>query len=124
MPSVTGAVEQAASLLKDRINELEKELARLQRALSNLTDGRQGRRGPGRPRGASGGTTTRRRRRRGTTRADQAVKIISENPGITASEIAKQMRIKPNYLYRVLGDLQKEGRVKKSGRSYTAADSS
>jgi sugar-specific transcriptional regulator TrmB len=121
MPSVTGAVEQAASLLKDRISELEKELARLQRALSNLTDGRQGRRGPGRPRGASATTTTRPRRRRGTTRADQAVKIISANPGITASEIAKQMRIKPNYLYRVLGDLQKEGRVKKSGRSYTAA---
>jgi sugar-specific transcriptional regulator TrmB len=121
MPSVTGAVEQAASLLKDRINELEKELGRLQRALSNLTDGRQGRRGPGRPRGAAAATTTRRRRRRGTTRADQAVKIISANPGITASEIAKQMRIKPNYLYRVLGDLQKEGRVQKSGRSYTAA---
>jgi predicted HTH transcriptional regulator len=121
MPSVTGAVEQAASLLKDRISELEKEVARLQRALSNLTDGRQGRRGPGRPRGAAATTTTRRRRRRGTTRADQAVKIISANPGITASEIAKQMRIKPNYLYRVLGDLQKEGRVKKSGRSYTAA---
>jgi hypothetical protein len=121
MPSVTGAVEQAASLLKDRISELEKEVARLQRALSNLTDGRQGRRGPGRPRGAAATTTTRRRRRRGGTRADQAVKIISANPGITASEIAKQMRIKPNYLYRVLGDLQKEGRVKKSGRSYTAA---
>ena len=121
MPSVTGAVEQAASLLKDRISELEKELGRLQRALSNLTDGRQGRRGPGRPRGAAASTTTRRRRRRGGTRADQAVKIISANPGITASEIAKQMRIKPNYLYRVLGDLQKEGRVKKSGRSYTAA---
>jgi sugar-specific transcriptional regulator TrmB len=124
MPSVTGAVEQAASLLKDRISELEKEVARLQRALSNLTDGRQGRRGPGRPRGGASATTTtttRRRRRRGTTRADQAVKIISANPGITASEIAKQMRIKPNYLYRVLGDLQKEGRVKKSGRSYTAA---
>ena len=53
MPSVTGAVEQAASLLKDRIGELEKELGRLQRALSNLTDGRQGRRGPGRPRAAA-----------------------------------------------------------------------
>ena len=31
------------------------------------------------------------------------------------------MKIKPNYLYRVLGDLQKEGRVKKSGRKYTAS---
>jgi predicted transcriptional regulator len=49
------------------------------------------------------------------------VKLIKENPGITASEIAKKMSIQPNYLYRVLGDLQKEGRVKKSGRSYSAA---
>ena len=28
------------------------------------------------------------------------------------------MKIKPNYLYRVLGDLEKEGRVKKKGRKY------
>jgi DNA-binding IclR family transcriptional regulator len=58
---------------------------------------------------------------RARTRADQAVRLIKANPGITAAEVAKKMRIKPNYLYRVLGDLQKEGRVKKSGRSYTAA---
>ena len=43
------------------------------------------------------------------------MKIISENPGITASEIAKELKIKPNYVYRVMGDLQKEGRVSKSG---------
>jgi predicted transcriptional regulator len=48
------------------------------------------------------------------------VKLIAAKPGISASEVAKEMKIKPNYLYRVLGDLQKEGRVKKSGRSYTA----
>ncbi len=28
------------------------------------------------------------------------------------------MKIKPNYLYRVLGDLQKEKRVRKDGRKY------
>jgi sugar-specific transcriptional regulator TrmB len=124
MPSVSSAVDQAASLLKDRIDELEGELSKLQRALANLTDGRQGRRGPGRPRGSAtrrSTTATRRRGRRGGTRAEQAVKLIKANPGITASEVAKQMKIKPNYLYRVLGDLQKEGRVKKSGRSYTAS---
>ena len=123
MPSVSSAVDQAASLLRDRITELEGELANLQRALANLTDGRQGRRGPGRPRGsrtktAANGT---RRRRRGGTRADQAVRIIKANPGITASEIARNMKIQPNYMYRVLADLQKEGKVKKSGRKYTAA---
>jgi sugar-specific transcriptional regulator TrmB len=122
MPSVSSTVDQAATLLKERIRELESELASLQRALSNLPDGRQGRRGPGRPRGSGARRTgTRRRRRRGGTRADQAVKIIKANPGITASEIAKQMRIQPNYLYRVLGELQKDGKVKKSGRKYTAA---
>jgi hypothetical protein len=119
----TGAVDQAAELLKTRIRELEGELSKLQRALSSLTDGRQGRRGPGRPRGSRGTTRTagRPRGRRRGTRADQAVRLIKANPGISAAEMAKKMRIKPNYLYRVLGDLQKERRVKKSGRTYTAA---
>jgi predicted HTH transcriptional regulator len=121
MAPASSAVDQAATLLKKRIDELESELAKLQRALASLTDGRQGRRGPGRPRGPRAGTTRTRRRRRGGTRADQAVKLIKQNPGITASEIAKRMNIQPNYMYRVLGDLQKERKVKKSGRSYTAA---
>jgi predicted HTH transcriptional regulator len=122
MASVSNAVDQAAGLLKDRINELEGELAKLQRALSSLTEGREGRRGPGRPRGSSNRSTSgvAKRRRRGGTRAEHALKLIQEQPGITASEIAKKLRIKPNYMYRVLGDLQKDGRVKKSGRKYTA----
>jgi DNA invertase Pin-like site-specific DNA recombinase len=122
MASVSGAVDQAAELLKSRIRELEGELSKLQRALSSLTDGRVGGRGPGRPRGSRSPAraAARPRGRRRGTRADQAVRLIKANPGITASEVAKKMRIKPNYLYRVLADLQKEGRVKKSGRSYTA----
>ena len=116
---MANALDQAAALLRDRMRELDAERKKLERALSNLTGGRVGRRGPGRPPG-SGSTGTTRRRRRGT-RADQAVKLIKANPGITAAEVAKKMHIKPNYLYRVLGDLQKEGRVKKSGRAYSAA---
>jgi len=34
--------------------------------------------------------------------------------------VSNKMKIQPNYMYRVLGDLQKEGKVKKSGRKYTA----
>ncbi len=30
------------------------------------------------------------------------------------------MKIKPNYLYRVLGELEKEGKVRKEGRAYHA----
>ena len=121
MASVSSAVDQASKLLKERIGELEGELGKLQRALANLTEGRQGRRQPGRPRGSRKTAAAQARGRKRSTRADQAVRLIKANPGITASEVAKKMRIKPNYLYRVLGELQKDGRVKKSGRTYTAA---
>ena len=112
------AVDEAATVIRERLRALDAERLRLERALSQLTG--PVRRGPGRPRGSRTRTTARRRGRR-NTRSDQAVKMIRENPGITASEIAKRMRIKPNYLYRVLGDLQKQGVVKKDGRSYTAS---
>jgi DNA invertase Pin-like site-specific DNA recombinase len=120
MPSNT--VDEAAGLIRDRLKELDAERAQLERALASLTGGREGRRGPGRPR-RSGATATprRRRRRRGGTRADQAVKLIAASPGISASEIAKQMKIKPNYLYRVLAELEKEGKVRKDGRAYHPA---
>ena len=58
----------------------------------------------------------------GGTRADQAVKLIGENPGIGVSDLGKQMKLKaPNYLYRVLPELEKEGRIKKKGRGYHRA---
>jgi predicted HTH transcriptional regulator len=121
---MANALDEAASLLRNRIRELDNERKKLERALSNLTGGRLGRRGPGRPPKSASArptSTTKPRRRRRGTRADQAVRLIKQNPGISAADVAKKMKIKPNYLYRVLGDLQKEGRVKKSGRSYTAA---
>jgi len=129
MASSTSAVEEAAELLRSRISELEDELGKLQRALTNLTEAGGGsRRGPGRPRsrGASPRAAPRRRRRRRSgTRAEQAVKLIVESPGVTASQIAERMSIKPNYLYRVLSELQADGKVRKDGRSYhpTAAGS-
>ena len=115
MPNTSNVLNEARSLVEKRLRELDQERARLERALADLSGGRAGRRGPGRPRGSGGG---KRRRRRGGTRADQAVKIVEGKPGISASEIAKQLKIKPNYLYRVMGDLQKEGRVSKRGRGY------
>jgi predicted HTH transcriptional regulator len=119
---VNKTVDEAAGLIRARLKELEAERSQLERALSNLTNGREGRRRPGRPRGSGPAPSRGRKRgRRRNTRSDQAVKLIQENPGIGASDIAKRLRIKPNYMYRVLGDLQKEGRVKKNGRSYTAA---
>jgi hypothetical protein len=127
MPSTTHVLDEARDLVKKRLAELDDERKRLERALAELggkAAGRVGRtgRGPGRPKGsgrkATGAPRRRRGRRKGGTRADQAVKLVQGSPGISASEIAKTMKIKPNYLYRVLGDLEKEGRVKKKGRQY------
>lgn len=122
MPSTTHVLDEARDLVKKRLAELDDERKRLERALAELGEkvtGRASGRGPGRPRGsgAKRGATKKRRRRKGT-RADQAVALVEGSPGISASDIAKQMKIKPNYLYRVLGDLEKEGRVKKKGRQY------
>jgi len=127
MPRTTQVLDEARDLVKRRLAELDDERKRLERALAELGEkatGRVGRRGPGRPRGSgskkAGGAPKKRRRRRKGTRADQAVSLVQGSPGISASEIAKTMKIKPNYLYRVLGDLEKEGRVKKKGRQYYA----
>lgn len=126
MPS-NNVVDEARQLIHSRLAELEDERKRLEGALKEL-GGKVTRRGPGRPRGAgkaapaaASGGTRKRRKRRGGTRADQAVKLIESQPGISASDVAKTMKIKPNYLYRVLGDLEKEGRVKKDGRNYFPA---
>jgi hypothetical protein len=107
MPTVSNTVDQARTLLERRLRELDNERRQVEAALAGL--GKSARRGPGRPRGSRG-----RRRRRGGTRADQAVKIIGENPGIGVAELGKKMGLKhPNYLYRVLPDLKKRGRIKK-----------
>jgi predicted HTH transcriptional regulator len=133
MPSTSRVLDEARDLVTKRLAELDDERKRLERALAELGGkaarkaGRRPGRRPGRPKGSASkkSTTakkaTRRRKRRGGTRADQAVKLIQQNPGITASEIAKSMKIKPNYLYRVLSDLEKQKRVKKKGRTYSAA---
>jgi CRP-like cAMP-binding protein len=132
MPSTTHVLDEARELVMKRLAELDDERKRLERALAELggrvtgeVTRRTGRRGPGRPKGsgkkAAAGAPRRRRGRRKGTRADQAVKLVQGSPGISASEIAKSMKIKPNYLYRVLGDMEKEGLVSKKGRQYFPA---
>jgi hypothetical protein len=131
---------QQVNALENRLKELKPsydEYLELERVRDALTSA-AGRRGPGRPRGTSArrgpgrpkGSTTRRastngrrrrRGRRGGTRADQALKVVRENPGITVSEMASKMSIKqPNYLYRVMNQLEGDGAVAKTGKGYTA----
>ena len=133
-------VDTAVKDIDQRLRELRDEVSRLEAARSALTAGR---RRPGRPRGARARTTgasarttrarTRRRtsagpqrrsRRGGNTRAVQALELVRERPGITIPEIAKAMRIEPNYLYRVLPRLASEGSIKRNGQGWHPAPSS
>ena len=125
-----GALEKR---LKDLRPQVE-EYLHLEQVKAALEGVGKPRRGPGRPRGSttrrrtSTGTARRRstngrrrRGRRGGTRAQQALKVVRDNPGITVSDLARKLNIKqPNYLYRVMNQLQAEGAVTKSGRGYTA----
>jgi hypothetical protein len=93
-----------------------------------------GRRGPGRPRGSRTGagrataTNGRRRRTRASgrgsrsnTRADQALALIKQNPGIKVPDIADKMGIRQNYLYRVTAGLEKQRLVRRRGGGFHPA---
>jgi hypothetical protein len=126
--------EQRAAI-DNRLKELRplyEEYQQLEKAKDALDSvGAPRRRGPGRPpgsrstttrRASSGNGRRRRRGRRGGNRADQVLKVIRENPGVSVSEIGDKLGMKQkNYLYRVVGNLQSEGAVKKEGRGFKAA---
>jgi hypothetical protein len=66
----------------------------------------------------SGGSARRGRPRGSGTRANQALDLVRDRPGITIPEMAQAMGIQQNYLYRVLPGLAEEGKVVKSGRGW------
>jgi len=120
---LAGFVDSTVKDIDERLRELKTEVSRLEAARSALVG-----RGRGRPRGSS--TTTRRRRRgpgrprgrrRGTTRAVQALELVRSRPGITIPEIAAQIKIEPNYLYRVMPRLEQGGQVKRDGKGWKPA---
>jgi hypothetical protein len=68
------------------------------------------------------GAAKRRGRPRGSgVRAQQALDLVGARPGITIPEMAQEMGIKQNYLYRVLPTLEKEGKVVKQDRGWHSA---
>jgi hypothetical protein len=117
------------STVKDidrRLSELKGEVSKLEAARAALVGGR---RGPGRPSSANGASApTRRRttrragrprgRRGGNTRANQALALVREKPGITIPEIASSLKIEPNYLYRVMPKLVEDGQVTREGQGW------
>jgi len=67
--------------------------------------------------------TGRRGRPKGSgTRGAEALALVRGTPGITIPEIAEQMGIKQNYLYRVLPGLAEDGLVRKDGRGWHPKD--
>jgi hypothetical protein len=133
-----GFVDSTVKEIDARLAELESEVKKLQAARAALVGSAP--RGPGRPRGSTtGGSTTaasapttrkrtgrgpgrpRGRRRGGGTRAIQALELVKSRPGITIPEIASELKIEPNYLYRVMPGLVSEGTVKREGKGWHPA---
>ncbi len=126
-------VDKAVKDIDGRLEELKLEVQKLEAARAALVGGR---RGPGRPRAASANGTSAapaprraarrpgrpRGRRGGNTRANQALQLVKDKPGITIPEIASQLKIEPNYLYRVMPKLVEDGSVKREGQGWHPAD--
>ena len=108
--------DQATELLKSRLGEINSERTQIERALTALSPNGSK---PARSASKRRGRPKAKRKGSGGTRASEAVGLIAANPGITASEIASKMDIKPNYLYRVLKDLAKTKEIVKKGRKYS-----
>lgn len=112
-------LEQKKSEIDARLKELKplhEEYLTLQKAREaldgvnrpkrNTAGARRGRRG--RPRG-SGGTSK------------KALDVIRQNPGIKVTELARELKMRhPNYLYRVLPQLEAQGAVRKDGKGWHA----
>ena len=119
-------VDSTVKDIDTRLRELREEVSKLEAARSALIGSR---RGPGRPRGSSSTAPRRRRssgrrpgrprgRRGGNTRANQALELVRNRPGITIPQIAEALKIEPNYLYRVMPRLATDGQVRREGQGW------
>jgi hypothetical protein len=144
-------VDNTVKDIDEQLRQLRDEVSRLEAARSALTGGRRRPGRPrGSATRATGARTTRARatrarssrsqasrtrtgrrtstpsRTRATrgarnTRATQALELVRQRPGITIPQIAKAMKIQPNYLYRVLPRLSSEGQIKRNGQGWHPA---
>ena len=114
-------LEEKRSEIDARLQELKplhEEYLTLQKAKAALD-------GVNRPQRAGGGAARRGRRGRprgsgGTSK--KALETIRNNPGNTVTELTRELKMRhPNYLYRVLPQLEAQGAVKKDGKGWHAA---
>jgi transposase len=106
--------------LVDEFHRLEAAAAALQGVPASAANGgsTSTRRARRTRRSGSTGAGRRGRPRGSGTRSKQALELVRSRPGITIPEIAQEIGIQQNYLYRVLPALQKDGLVRKEGRGW------
>jgi len=116
------------NFLQEKRSEIEarlKELKPLHDEYLTLQKAKEALDGVERPKRAPGTGT--RRGKRGRPRgsggtAAKALAAIRQNPGITVTELARELKMRhPNYLYRVLPQLEAQGAVRKDGKGWHAA---
>jgi hypothetical protein len=123
---MAGFVDSTVRDIDERLSELRDEVTRLEAAREALVGSR---RGPGRPRGpAAVATDSARRggrrpgrprgRRGGNTRGNEALALVQSRPGITIPEIASELGILPNYLYRVMPKLVEAGQIRREDQGW------
>ena len=108
-------VEEIRQRVDERIAELEPLIAEY-RELVAVKEGL----------GAAAGESSARDRRprakasggRRPGRAEQALEMVTAKPGVTVKEIAAQMGINENYLYRLLPRMEKAGMVARHGKGW------
>jgi hypothetical protein len=113
------------NFLEEKRSEIDarlKELKPLHDEYLTLQKAKEALDGVERPRRATGARRGRRGRPRGSGgTAKKALEAIRKNPGITVSELARELKMRhPNYLYRVLPQLETQGAVRKEGKGWHA----
>ena len=124
--SVADDVRQQITKRLKQLKPLVEEYHQLEGMLRTLAMGDDAssspRRSSTRSRSRRSTTGRRRGRPRGSgTRSAQALALVEAKPGITIPEMANEMGITPNYLYRILPELAKDGKVKKTGKGWEPA---
>jgi hypothetical protein len=122
---LTNFLDEKRKEIDARLRELRPlvdEFHRLEKASAALAEVGNGSRTTRRRGSGGGGGRRRRGRPRGSgTRSVQALELVRARPGITISELADAMKIKANYLYRVMPQLEADGQVKKRDKGWHPA---
>lgn len=110
-------LDDAAALIRRRLDELSDERIKLERTLVALGGASSPPSRARRPASSGGGAGGRRERRRGPTRKQEVLVQVQANPSIGTVEIARAIGISRSQVSNLLTRLKREGTLKKDRRS-------